>query len=556
MKLRRILACALAIMLVMSMFAVAGAAPALVKSYTLENCYVTMNVKSNTLAVQDRSTGLYTLLSADGTALTTEPYIVMNPQDTMFEVAVSSGDINIFGMIDAAGQLLVPMQYGDVVYISDRWQMGVVLEEATAENYDYKSFSGDAFYLVSGYDVYYCGTKVGTLDRLAYNIGYAYGDYLYIRDVEGNYYYYDSTLTLSPYASSFASNQEYEETKDGIWHRGSGQQAFTAGCTLTADNVKTKYYVVSGRVVDLQGNELGTVDSKYESTYAFHGDYAMVRANGMYGLIDYTGREVLACEYESLSYGETYFEGGYQIVIKDGKVGFVNPNGEVTCEFKYASGSVSSTYKMPATSLTDLEGNIIILSGAAGELATDYTDAYIGSYGCTLIPVEKGDDLAGVIDLYGNEVIALDGSYDDLYDFTVSNDGTLVMGSGVDRVTTIYNFSESGAQVPSASAAADADIPEQPAGQEPVDSWVCDCGQSNTGKFCSECGGAQPAPEAPEEAAEDGSWTCGCGQSNTGKFCSECGTARPAEKLVCGECGFEPAEGEAPKFCSECGAAF
>ena len=46
--------------------------------------------------------------------------------------------------------------------------------------------------------------------------------------------------------------------------------------------------------------------------------------------------------------------------------------------------------------------------------------------------------------------------------------------------------------------------------------WTCECGRTNTGKFCSECGKPAPAPK----------WTCECGQGNKGKFCSNCGKAR------------------------------
>ena len=47
--------------------------------------------------------------------------------------------------------------------------------------------------------------------------------------------------------------------------------------------------------------------------------------------------------------------------------------------------------------------------------------------------------------------------------------------------------------------------------------WTCECGTLNTGKFCPECGKAKPIKE----------WTCECGTLNTGKFCSECGKPRP-----------------------------
>ncbi len=75
-----------------------------------------------------------------------------------------------------------------------------------------------------------------------------------------------------------------------------------------------------------------------------------------------------------------------------------------------------------------------------------------------------------------------------------------------------------------------------------ADGWTCECGAVNTGKFCSECGKAKPAP------AE--SWTCECGTVNTGKFCSECGKPAPAKEWTC-ECGTT----NSGKFCGNCGKA-
>ena len=72
--------------------------------------------------------------------------------------------------------------------------------------------------------------------------------------------------------------------------------------------------------------------------------------------------------------------------------------------------------------------------------------------------------------------------------------------------------------------------------------WTCECGTTNTGKFCSNCGKAQPAPA--------GSWTCECGTVNTGKFCSNCGKAAPSADWTC-ECGTV----NTGKFCSNCGKA-
>ena len=97
--------------------------------------------------------------------------------------------------------------------------------------------------------------------------------------------------------------------------------------------------------------------------------------------------------------------------------------------------------------------------------------------------------------------------------------------------------------------------PAAPAAPAPAaNAWTCECGTSNTGKFCTECAKPKPAP-AP---AADG-WTCECGAVNKGKFCQECGKPKPAEALLyrCDKCGWEPADPKnPPKFCPECGDPF
>jgi membrane protease subunit (stomatin/prohibitin family) len=69
--------------------------------------------------------------------------------------------------------------------------------------------------------------------------------------------------------------------------------------------------------------------------------------------------------------------------------------------------------------------------------------------------------------------------------------------------------------------------------------WTCECGTTNTGKFCSNCGKAAPLKNE---------WTCECGTVNTGKFCSNCGKPAPAGEWTC-ECGTT----NSGKFCSNCG---
>jgi len=77
--------------------------------------------------------------------------------------------------------------------------------------------------------------------------------------------------------------------------------------------------------------------------------------------------------------------------------------------------------------------------------------------------------------------------------------------------------------------------------QQQASGWRCNCGATNSGRFCSGCGGQQP-----------GAWQCQCGTSNSGRFCSNCGGQQPqaggGDNWAC-ECGTN----SSGRFCKNCG---
>ncbi|MBQ1436569.1 MAG: zinc-ribbon domain-containing protein, partial [Ruminococcus sp.] len=63
----------------------------------------------------------------------------------------------------------------------------------------------------------------------------------------------------------------------------------------------------------------------------------------------------------------------------------------------------------------------------------------------------------------------------------------------------------------------------------------------------------QQAQPQQQTAPVQGGWTCECGATNTGNFCSECGSKKPdaPKKKFCTNCGTELSVDA--KFCPECG---
>jgi len=121
----------------------------------------------------------------------------------------------------------------------------------------------------------------------------------------------------------------------------------------------------------------------------------------------------------------------------------------------------------------------------------------------------------------------------------------MAMNAGGMGGMNAQNLFAMGQQQP--QAAPQQTAPEQSQG----DTWICSCGTTVNGKFCSECGSPKPA--------DSEGWICSCGTVNKGKFCQNCGAKKPQGALLyrCDKCGWEPEDpAHPPKFCPECGDPF
>lgn len=525
-------------------------------SYVVDGRNASLNRYSNTIAsyVTEKSNSYYVLTDAYGNRQTTDYYLAMNAEYGYWKVAQEAGTNNL-GLIDASGHVIMPLNYGAINVISERWTIGVELEPATAEQYDYRSFDSKTFYLVSAYDVYFEGVKVGSLSRTQYRSAYAHGNYLYVQDAERNSHYYNKDFVESSYPQSITSEycEVYEKgVGTTVWHAGSGQQAFTAGCTLTSDEVAVDVYFLDGKILDLHGNVIGELNMHYDYVRQFKGDYTTFKVNGKYGLIDQTGKVVLPAEYDEIPYfnapdgseKQYYFPCGYQVVVKNEKLGYVDLNGNVTCDFKYAASSVRYSTNPNFASVQDLEGNYIILSASSGELPQRYQDVNIPYSWSRCIAVQNSADAVGVVDMNANEVIPFDASIKYASNYTFANDGSVFL-CGNSGQTTVYVIGNK-------NAAATAPVTSSESTEEQQLNSLLSLLHSNNNEASSS------EQKQQQEPADDNSWVCDCGSTNTENFCPQCGAARPAEEkiIVCTGCGYQPDQENVPNFCPECGQKF
>lgn len=405
---------ALALLSALVMLAVVPAA-ALADTRIVNRVEVATSISFNKATgnyIMENGNGLFVLYGPDGQQFS-DAYKVLSPLDgkPFFKVRQEDG-LNTTGLLDATGKLIVPMSYGEIVALSDRWVIAIALVDSPDGNARYyidwdtrKSFA------VGTADVYVDGVKVATLTGEEFDSDSntkIHGSYLCVRKPDGNTLWLDETGSVTNVAEGDRRYDEFDTDDNGnIIHLPTGQAAFTAGCPLTADKVGQPiwYDEARGVMLDLQGNVLAS-GLAYDYFYFYKG-YTMVRQDGLFGMVNAQGQMIIPVAYLDFGTG-AHFPQGYELAfLLGGGVVYVDMNGNVTVtlptEVARAIDRWGSNLNA-SVGVVELDGQYAVYTATAGVLPEMYDDAADTALHHRVVAVRKGNNW-GVIDMEGNAVI-------------------------------------------------------------------------------------------------------------------------------------------------------
>lgn len=336
----------------------------------------------------------YSVNGLDGAPLTEALYASLSGEKGYLTGARVDGDgLNAFGLMDGSAQTLIPFEYGQIDVLSAEWALGIRLNVSTAENYDYKSFSGDGYYLIDTVDVYHLpdATRLATLTRADFLDADAVNHCINIEN--------RTTGVITTYDAGFNALGTVDYTFDDDY--------------APADYTTFRSNGQEG-IQDAAGNVL--LAPSFYMIYDLNDGYFEVSTGEKEGLVDKSGAIAVPAEYDDIkrSYnlpmdeeGETsgYAAAGYVAVEQDGKLGFVDlSTGSLSCAPTYAE-SIMDLSGASAT-LTDLTGELRIVAADGVETpVSGYERVYALPYGSGMFyRVNDSDYNYGMIDWHGNEV--------------------------------------------------------------------------------------------------------------------------------------------------------
>lgn len=367
--------------------------------------------------------------------------------------------------MDDSGKLLIPTQYGAIESPNPHWVMGLVLEKATAEQYDYYSwFQNDTYFLISRVDIYSLSQEdcMRSFTRSEYLSSYAYGDQ--VVNVEDR-----STGIVTSY------NSKFEEL-------GTVRSIYSDDF-VTYDYNHYTYNQLSG-IMDAEGNTL--VDAQYAyiaDVPGFFEDtrYLEAEIDAFHGLIDLEGNVLVPCIYQdilpcSVDKGDRYVNAGYVCILQEDKVGYVNTLGQVTLVPAIGKNVMGGYPNGASFTYEAMDGTTHIVAADGVESSISLKSVYAVNYSGGLLYTARDEDYnEHLLDWHGTELLP-DSLYDD---FTLSADGRYLFAETDDDTLEVYTVTY--------PTAADN---SSPVVETTEAAWTCDCGQvlEAAFNFCPNCG--------------------------------------------------------------------
>ena len=326
-----------------------------------------------------------------------------------YYVAQTEEGLNVRGALDARGSEVIPFQYGDILFLSERWAVGVTLEVTSIQPCDYEDYIDDLDYNAVSYDVYDLSGPgyVGYFTHQGCEVIRAHGDYLYVQNRDGDVAIYDENLRLvrdglaSPYNAYATENGDVVCLSTGAvilpGHR-FGAELGAGRLSVSDDRYKIG-------VCDLEGNLL--TDCEYDAVYGYDANgFARVEKDEKCGLIDLDGNLVVPCEFDGIEYlrygsGYTSRVGGYSCVQRDGAYNYAGADGALAFPVDYKNVTIVGLSMV----LTDNRGQLFIAAADGTLTRTDYAaiSPFPGGDG-TLLKAQDESGQWHLIDWHGNEL--------------------------------------------------------------------------------------------------------------------------------------------------------
>lgn len=383
----------------------------------------------------------YWLVDPTGAAISPRYIDVDNASGSHLSTFTVSAEMNTTGLLDnSTGEVIIPASYGAVEILSEDWIAGVVLTPSDASDAPYWGLFGGKFDYVQT-DLYYRGELLATIPAEECGSMAAYGDFVRFT-TDTNVWWMSAAGEKVVYERNLDYTSEYNQDfwEDTITHNGTGQLAFTASCTLTADQVLQPLTLSGKDVIDLQGNVVIPADafpsgasvSAMAGGWIKLGSYNSDTSVSSYGVMDSTGKVVVPvteCQFPNLNENSIWFSTGYlPCLTADGQLIIYNTAGEITASATLPAGTTINQIQgfYDCSPLLVIKGDApIVISATAGQLdVSAYEDVHFSSYnGYQLLPV-KQNGLWGCIDMNGELVVPCMYKYQP----SVSSDGTRVLG--------------------------------------------------------------------------------------------------------------------------------